>query len=131
MNSTDLIRKNIIEDMVIYNNDLYFLSKDLFFYILTKINNILYSTNKNYKKFIDSILELQKYGLCMEIDKKYLDRRYSKHKKHVNDSLKLLSKFRNMKLGTKINRNSFLVVIDESIKYTQKKTKINPIMPLR
>ena len=67
----------------------------------------------------------------MEIDKKYLDRRYSKHKKHVNDSLKLLSKFRNMKLGTKINRNSFLVVIDESIKYTLENTKINPIMPLR
>ena len=33
-----------------YEDDLEELSKNLFFYILTKTNDILYDTNKDYKK---------------------------------------------------------------------------------
>lgn len=46
---TDTIR-NTIAMKNYYEDDLEELSKNLFFYILTKTNDILYDTNKDYKK---------------------------------------------------------------------------------
>ena len=124
----DTIR-NTIAMKNYYEDDLEELSKNLFFYILTKTNDILYDTNKDYKKFVDSILNLQEYGICTEIDKMYLSRTYNKYKKLVNKNLSQINSFRNMKLDTKISRNTFLVSIDESIKYTlDNYENFNPII---
>lgn len=112
-----------------YEDDLEELSKNLFFYILTKTNDILYDTNKDYKKFVDSILNLQEYGIYTEIDKMYLSRTYNKYKKLVNKNLSQINSFRNMKLDTKISRNTFLVSIDEGIKHTlDSYENFNPII---
>jgi hypothetical protein len=124
----DTIR-NTIAMKNYYEDDLEELSKNLFFYILTKTNDILYDTSKDYKKFVDSILNLQEYGICTEIDKKYLSRTYNKYKKLVNKNLSQINSFRNMKLDTKISRNTFLVSIDESIKDTlDSYENFNPII---
>lgn len=124
----DAIR-NTIAMKNYYEDDLEELSKNLFFYILTKTNDILYDTNKDYKKFVDSILNLQEYGICTEIDKMYLSRTYNNYKKLVNKNLSQINSFRNMKLDTKISRNTFLVSIDESIKHTlDNYENFNPII---
>lgn len=84
---------------------------------------------KTIKKFVDSILNLQKYGICTEIDKMYLSRAYNKYKKLVNKNLSQINSFRNMKLDTKISRNTFLVSIDEGIKHAlDSYEKFNPII---
>lgn len=103
----DTIR-NTIAMKNYYEDDLEELSKNLFFYILTKTNYILYDTNKDYKKFVDSI---------------------NKYKKLVNKNLSQINSFRNMKLDTKISRNTFLVSIDEGIKHAlDSYEKFNPII---
>ncbi|QKF91580.1 hypothetical protein [Campylobacter sp. CCUG 57310] len=118
-------RKGCIQDNIDYiaetskylDGDLYDLGYCLFMYIVAKINSLICQKHKGYRSVINSFNNLTSAEFYFLYNYKAMaEDRYYKYEKDIQNTLKKISKYRNLKIDERIKRNEFISAINTAIK---------------
>ena len=118
-------RKGCIQDNIDYiaetskylDGDLYDLVYCLFMYIVAKINSLFCQKHKGYRDVINSFNNLVSTELYLLYDyENMVDCGYYKHERNIQNTLKEMNRYRNLKIDERIKRNEFISVINTAIK---------------
>ena len=118
-------RKGCIQDNIDYiaetskylDGDLYDLGYSLFMYIVAKTNSLVCKKHKGYRDVINSFGNLVSAELYLLYDyEAMVDCGYYKHEKDIQNTLKEMNKYRNLKIDERIKRNEFISAINTTIK---------------
>ena len=118
-------RKGYIQDNIDYiaeaskylDGDLYDLGYSLFMYIVAKTNSLVCKKHKGYRDVIDSFNDLMSAEFYLLYNyETMVDCEYYKHEKDMQNTLKEMNKYRNLKIDERIKRNEFISAINTAIK---------------
>lgn len=118
-------RKGYIQDNIDYiaeaskylDGDLYDLGYCLFMYIVAKTNSLVCKKHKGYRDVINSFKNLMSAEFYLLYNyETMVDCGYYKHEKDIQNTLKEMNKYRNLKIDERIKRNEFISAINTAIK---------------
>ena len=118
-------RKGYIQDNIDYiaetskylDDNLYNLGYSLFMYIVAKTNSLVCKKHKGYRDVIDSFNDLMSAEFYLLYNyETMVDCEYYKHEKDIQNTLKEMNKYRNLKIDERIKRNEFISAINTAIK---------------
>ena len=118
-------RKGYIQDNIDYiaeaskysDGDLYDLGYSLFMYIVAKTNSLVCKKHKRYRDVINSFKNLMSAEFYLLYNyETMVDCEYYKHEKDMQNTLKEMNKYRNLKIDERIKRNEFISAINTAIK---------------
>ena len=118
-------RKGCIQDNIDYiaetskylDVDLYDLGYCLFIYIVAKTNSLICQKHKGYRDVINSFNNLMSAEFYLLYDYETIaDCRYYKYEKDIQNTLREMNRYKNLKIDERIKRNEFVSAINTAIK---------------